>query len=98
MPKANPTPDYDRRLFAAGETLRPLREVNRPRALRFAYLTAILGSTGIFLVPFGALLEWACFGLAAVATARVAHLLLDKSTWIERRSSSPAPVIRGMPQ
>lgn len=100
MAKRNPTPDFDRRLLAVGDVIASgsFRMVDRPRALRCAYLTGVFGACGLLLAPFGPVFEWACFALATAATARVAQLLIDKSTWIERRPSAQTPVSHGTDQ
>lgn len=91
MPKTNPTAEFDRRLFSVGDGIASgsFRMVDRPRALRFAYLMGISGACGLLLAPFAPVLEWSCYAIAAAATAKVAHLLIDKSTWVER----PAPAL-----
>lgn len=88
MSKISPSPDYDRRLFAVGDCIASgsLRMVDRPRALRWAYLACLFGACGILLGRFGPAFEWSYFPLAAAATARVAHLLIDKNTWVVRPS------------
>jgi hypothetical protein len=89
MARSKPSAKYDRRLFAVGDVIAsgPLRTVDRPRAMRFAYLSGALGLCGLAFSQVSQIAEWVCLAAAASAVARVAHLLLDKSTWVER----PAP-------
>lgn len=100
MPKTNPTAEFDRRLFSVGDVIASgsFRMVDRPRALRCAYLTGIFGACGLLVAPFGQMLEWSCYGIAAVATKRVAHLLIDKTTWVERRAPERRSRMPGTPQ